>query len=90
MLGKKLKEIRLLRGYPQACVANKLLINPSTLSKYENGSIEPNIQVLIKLAQFYQISLNKLLGLNNKNVQTKHKSKKYFDYIEKDLKELDK
>lgn len=90
MLGKKLKEIRLLRGYPQICVAKRTLINPSTLSKYESGIIEPNIQVLIKLAQFYQISLNKLLGLNNKNVPIRHKSKKYFDYIEKDLKELDK
>lgn len=42
-----------------------LNINQSTYSRYESGAINIPVDILIQLAQFYQTSVDYLLGLTN-------------------------
>lgn len=61
MLGEKIKSYRENRNMTQAEMANILGIKPATISKYETGILEPNINSLKKLAEMFNISINELL-----------------------------
>ena len=63
----KLKELRKEAKKTQVEVANYLHISQSNYGKYELEEIEPNIQTLIKLADYYKVSLDYLIGRNYKN-----------------------
>lgn len=62
---KNLKEVRKKRKLSQQVVADFLDIQQCTLSKYENGQLEPDIEMLCQLALFYGVSLDWLLGLED-------------------------
>ncbi len=58
----RLKELRKQRKLNQQAVADVLNCSQSVYSRYENGSYEPTLSVLIKLADFFQVSLDELVG----------------------------
>ena len=58
----RLSDIRKEKGYSQEEVAKKINISQSNYSKYELGKIEPNIELLIKLADIFNVSIDYLLG----------------------------
>jgi len=58
----KLAFYRKQRGYSQSDIANLLGCTVSAYSKYENGDREPSIKGLISLADFYQISVDDIIG----------------------------
>ena len=49
-------------GLTQGGVAVETEIGQSKISKYENGNLEPNLETLGKLANYYQVSVDWLLG----------------------------
>lgn len=56
--------LRLLRkkaGYTQIAVQMKTGIEQALLSKYENGERVPPTETLIRLAEFYNVSIDYLL-----------------------------
>lgn len=59
---EKLKYARIDAGYTQQQVSDLLNIGRSTLSNYEIGRIEPNLETLARLADFYCVSVDWLLG----------------------------
>ena len=61
----RLKEIREDNDIKQKEVAEYLNIRQNTYSQYENGQRQIPIEVLIKLAKFYNISIDYLLGQTN-------------------------
>ena len=61
-LGDKLKSARERAGYTQTQVSDLLNIPQNKISKLENNIIEPNIETLGKLIDFYEISADWLLG----------------------------
>jgi transcriptional regulator with XRE-family HTH domain len=61
-LGEKLKELRDNRGIMQRDVAEVLGIAPNTLSGYERDLRNPDSETLIKLANYYGVSVDYLLG----------------------------
>ncbi|MCD7824587.1 MAG: helix-turn-helix domain-containing protein [Clostridiaceae bacterium] len=63
MLGKQLKILRESRQKNQQEVCAALNIEQSTLANYENGKRMPKIEILIKLAEYYQCSVDFLLGI---------------------------
>ena len=63
MLGKQLKMLREIKGKSQQEVCSALNIEQSTLANYENDKRIPKIEILIKLAEYYNISVDCLLGL---------------------------
>ena len=57
----KIKELRVSHGKTQREVANYLNVSQFTYSRYELALTEPTIDSLIKLADFYDVSLDYLL-----------------------------
>ena len=57
-----IRNLRKKRGLTQQQVANHLNIDRSTYAYYESGRTRTNIDVIIKLAQFYQVSYATLIG----------------------------
>ena len=63
MLGKQLKTLREVKGKSQLEVCSALNIEQSTLANYENDKRIPKLEILIKLAEYYNVSVDCLLGL---------------------------
>ena len=65
----RLKELRLEKSLYQKDVAAYLGIDRTTYVKYECGVSDPPIETLIKLCNFYSVSLDYLVGRSvNKEV----------------------
>ena len=62
----RLKEIRKSRGMSQLQLALELNTNQNTISRYENGEREPGIKELIMIADFFDISVDYLIGRTEK------------------------
>lgn len=59
---QKLKKARENTGFTQRDVAKETGITQSVLARYETGKLEPNIETLGILADFYGISIDWLIG----------------------------
>lgn len=76
MLGKQLKFLRDLKHLSQQEVCKALNIEQSTLANYENDKRIPKIDILIKLSNYYNVSVDELLGL--KKIGTHGNCDNYF------------
>lgn len=66
--GVRLRELRKERGLTQAELAKLLSIGESTISFYESGKRQPDYETLIRLADFFNVSVDYLIGrTDNKN-----------------------
>lgn len=63
----RLKELRKSKGATLEKVANLLNIGTNTLSQYENGKREANHDMLLKLADYYNVSVDYLMGREQKS-----------------------
>jgi len=61
----RLRDLRENNDLKQSDIANTLNTSQSTYSKYERGAREVPLDVLIKLADFYNTSVDYLLGRTN-------------------------
>ena len=61
MLGEKIKKYRETKGFTQAEIAELLCVSPATVSKYEAGTLEPNIESIKKFSELFEVSIDKLL-----------------------------
>ena len=65
----RLKEARKQAGYTQKQTEDITKINRSALSKYENGTLEPNLETLATLANFYNVTSDWLLGIGKQEAK---------------------
>ncbi len=59
---QKLKQLRLLLGCTQSQMADLLGITVRGYRNYELGSREPELSILINLADYFNVSLDELVG----------------------------
>ena len=59
-----LKMLRIERGLGQVELAEKLGLSKGIISLWENGLREPNMSSLIVIAQFFNVSIDYLVGLD--------------------------
>ncbi|MBL7575559.1 Helix-turn-helix [Peptoniphilus asaccharolyticus DSM 20463] len=85
-LAKRIKNLREEKGLSQKELANYLNISNSTLSQYESGVRVPSDDIKIKIARYFNVTTDYLLG--NSNV--KQLSRKDEIDIQKDLEEMKK
>lgn len=57
-----LKKLRKENGLTQQQVADYLHLDRSTYAYYESGRTKINIDILVRLSQFFQVSLAELVG----------------------------
>lgn len=58
----RLKELRKERGISQVKLAMDLCTNQNTISRYETGEREPGIAELIRIADYFGVSIDYLVG----------------------------
>lgn len=58
----RLKELRRARNMTQLRLAMELNTNQNTISRYESGEREPSIADLIRLADYFNVSVDYLIG----------------------------
>lgn len=62
-----LKQARINLNKTQSEIAKDLHLNQNTYSNYEVGNTEPNIAILTKLANYFNVSIDYLVGRNWQN-----------------------
>ena len=62
-----LQDLREDRDITRKDLATALNISVSTLGMYEQGRREPNIDMLIKMADYFDVSIDFLVGRSFKN-----------------------
>lgn len=58
----RIKELRKSRHLSQLKMAMDLNMSQNTLSRYETGEREPGIRQLIRIADYFQVSVDYLIG----------------------------
>ena len=61
---ERLKDLRSEKGVTQREVASAIGVTLSAYSNYEQGLREPNVEIIIKLCKYYNVSADYLLGLS--------------------------
>ncbi|AGY80848.1 MULTISPECIES: helix-turn-helix domain-containing protein [Carnobacterium] len=69
-LGERLKESRVNKGFSQGDVAEYLNISRQSISKWENNNSYPDLDNLVKLSTYYEVSIDELLK-ENQNLKKK-------------------
>ncbi len=72
MLHENLKSLRKSKGISQEELAGKLNVVRQTISKWEKGMSVPDSELLIKIAEVFEVSVSELLG---KEIPTDTESK---------------
>ena len=62
IIGNNIKRIRQNKGVTQEQLGDIIGVTGQAISKWENGSALPDIQVLPKLADYFGISIDELMG----------------------------
>lgn len=60
-LGNRLKQARINKGLSQADVAEFLHISRQSISRWETGKTYPDIDNLVELSRYYEVSIDELL-----------------------------
>jgi transcriptional regulator with XRE-family HTH domain len=97
-LADRLKELRKSKNLNQAELGKILGVGKTTISMYENGNSTPNDEIKLKIAEYFNVSLDYLLGKTNiKNYYSTdkeftvalHSDKEYDDLPEEAKKEIE-
>ncbi len=59
---KRIKELRKENGVTQKEIADYLNIKQNTYSQYENGQRQVPIEILARLADYYEVSVDYIIG----------------------------
>ena len=68
VVGKNIKEKRKSLNITQEELAEKLSVTRQAVSSWENGKTEPDIEMLTKIAQIFDISIDELIYGKTKNI----------------------
>lgn len=86
MFGNRLSELRKQNNLTQKDLAEKFDLTPKAISFYELGQREPDIDTVIKLAEFFHVTTDYLLGKSSHPQLTRRNE---LD-IEKELEDMKK
>lgn len=65
MIGQNLKKIRKLKGITQQKLANDFNVAIGTISMWESDKRDPDSNTIAKLAKYFGVSVDYLLGIDN-------------------------
>ena len=84
----RIRDLREDLDLRQIDVAKATGIDQKTLSNYETGKTNPDSYSLIKLAEFFQVTTDYLLGYSSSNIKTSADIVCALDRIEREVKEI--
>ena len=85
LFSKRLRILRKNKNLTQAQLGNALNLENSTISSYERNKIMPSSDVLLKIAKYFNVSVDYLIG-NTDDIQDK--SEKSIEEIMQDVEVL--
>ena len=68
VLNENIKKLRMARGLSQVEFAKILCVTKQCVSNWENDNVVPSIDMLCKIANFFSVSTDYLLGRSEKRV----------------------
>ena len=74
-LNERLKELREREKYSQAEIAKELGVPRYSISNWEQGRAEPDIEMLKRIADFFEVSMDYLSGRTDDYFVFDYKSK---------------
>ena len=86
----RIKDLREDRDMRQSDLARKTGIDQRTISNYETGKTAPDAYALVKLADFFEVSIDYLLGRTSIDASSEKKKIYLIDKIKEELEELKK
>ncbi len=66
---KNLKALRNKKGISQQQLSDVIGVTQQSINKYENHSVEPDISTLIKIADYFETTIDYLVGRLDENGQ---------------------
>lgn len=69
---KNLKTLRQQKGVSQQLLADFVLVSQQSINKYENHKVEPDIDTIVKIADYFDVSVDYLIG----RTDVKHSAEK--------------
>ncbi len=67
MFGEQIKSLRMCKGLNQVELAKIFGVTKQSVSNWENENIMPSVDMLIKIANFFNVSTDYLLGLTEQH-----------------------
>ena len=89
-IGNRIRELREDKDLRQIDVSHATGIDQKTLSNYETGKTNPDSYSILKLADFFQVSTDYLLGCTNLNIKSNTDVFRILEKIENKIRELKK
>lgn len=86
-LGQRLKQVRVEKGFSQADVADFLNISRQSISRWETDKAYPDIDNLVELSKYYEVSIDELLT-ETKVLQ--HEINQKTEQMNKNIEEIEK
>ena len=84
----RIKDLREDRDMRQSDLAEATGIDQRTISNYETGKTYPDAYALIKLADFFDVSIDYLVGRTSCDLSSESKRTKMIDEIISELQDL--
>lgn len=66
MFGDVVKKLRINQNISQVELAKKLGVSKQTVSNWENNNIQPSIDMLTKVAEYFSVTTDYLLELDDR------------------------
>ena len=86
----RIRELREDRDLRQVDVASATNIDQKTLSNYETGRTNPDSWAIIKLAEFFGVTCDYLLGVSDRNLKNMNNAIEEIEEIKKRLDGVEK
>lgn len=80
-IGEKLKALRLENKLYQEELAKFLGVTQQTYQRYESGNLEIKLAFIVKLALFYNVSADWLIGLTDEKAPYNRKDSNEYEYV---------
>ena len=89
MLGERLKSLRQAHNLNQVQLAEELHVSKQSVSNWENNTIMPSIEILLKISKFFRVSTDYLLELDDRTyVEVTGLSEKQIAHIQILIKDI--
>lgn len=86
----RIRDLREDRDLRQSDLAKMVGIDQRTISNYETGKSNPDSDALIRLADFFNVSIDYLVGRTQQDFYSSQDKKKMIENIQQYLEELKK
>ena len=83
LLNERIRTLRLAKGISQVDLAVMLNVSKQSVSNWENDNIQPSIDMLIRLADIFNVSTDYLLGREvSRNLDTDNLTDDELEHIQ--------